>query len=76
MIPSKRKTDMKIHCLTRTCLSLILMLSASLLMAATPNVIIILADDMGSGDVQAYNPDSGIPTPNLDRLGHSVHPLA
>ena len=33
-----------------------------------PNVIIILADDMGYGDVQALNPDSKIPTPNLNRL--------
>ena len=33
-----------------------------------PNVIVILADDMGSGDVQALNPKSTIPTPNLDRL--------
>ena len=33
-----------------------------------PNVIIILADDMGYGDVGALNRDSQIPTPNLDRL--------
>jgi arylsulfatase A len=33
-----------------------------------PNVIVILADDMGYGDVKALNPDSRIPTPNLDRL--------
>lgn len=33
-----------------------------------PNIIFILADDMGYGDVHALNPDSKIPTPNLDRL--------
>ncbi len=33
-----------------------------------PNIIVILADDMGYGDIQALNPDSNIPTPNLDRL--------
>lgn len=33
-----------------------------------PNIIFIMADDMGSGDVQALNPRSSIPTPNLNRL--------
>ena len=33
-----------------------------------PNVVLILADDLGFGDVSSYNPDSRIRTPNLDRL--------
>lgn len=33
-----------------------------------PNVIVILADDMGYGDINANNPESKIPTPNLDKL--------
>lgn len=34
-----------------------------------PNVLLILADDLGYGDVQCYNPERGkIPTPNIDRL--------
>jgi arylsulfatase A-like enzyme len=33
-----------------------------------PNILFILADDMGYGDVGAYNPDAKIPTPNIDRL--------
>ncbi len=36
--------------------------------AEPPNILLILADDMGYGDVHALNPDSKIPTPNLDRL--------
>ena len=33
-----------------------------------PNIVIILADDMGYGDARCYNPKSKIPTPNIDRL--------
>ncbi len=33
-----------------------------------PNIIIILADDLGSGDVQCYNADSKIPTPEMDKI--------
>ncbi len=36
--------------------------------AEQPNIVIILADDLGYGDVHAYNPDSQIPTPHLDQL--------
>ena len=36
--------------------------------ADKPNIIVILADDQGFGDVGANNPQSKIATPNLDRL--------
>jgi arylsulfatase A len=33
-----------------------------------PNIVYILADDMGYGDVSCLNPDAKVSTPNLDRL--------
>lgn len=36
--------------------------------APRPNVVVILADDLGYGDVKALNPDGKIPTPHMDRL--------
>jgi len=33
-----------------------------------PNIVFIMADDMGYGDVGCYNPKSKIPTPRMDRL--------
>lgn len=50
----------------------ILLLTLLLAVPATarehPDVVLILADDLGWGDVGAYDPDSLIDTPHLDRL--------
>ena len=43
-------------------------IAAASVYADTPNIIFIMADDLGYGDVGCYNPGSKIPTPNMDRL--------
>jgi len=36
--------------------------------AQKPNILLILADDLGYGDVGCYNSQSKLPTPRIDRL--------
>ncbi len=36
-----------------------------------PNIVYILADDMGIGDIRSYNPNSPVNTPNLDRIANA-----
>jgi arylsulfatase A-like enzyme len=43
----------------------------SVALAAPPNVVVILADDVGWGDLRANNPASLVPTPNLDLLAQN-----
>lgn len=47
------------------------LLTATAVKAQSPNVIFILADDLGYGDISAFNPESKIHTPNIDNLTHS-----
>jgi arylsulfatase A-like enzyme len=36
--------------------------------AERPNILFILADDLGYGDLACYNPEAKVPTPHIDRL--------
>ncbi|MDB4384834.1 arylsulfatase [Opitutaceae bacterium] len=38
------------------------------LAASQPNIIYILADDMGYGDIRSLNDEGGVPTPHMDRI--------
>ncbi len=45
-----------------------LQLSQQVSAAERPHILLILADDLGYGDVGCYNPNAKINTPHLDRL--------
>ena len=49
-------------------LSVLCALGVSASAAAKPNILFILADDLGYGDVGCYNAQSKVPTPHLDQL--------
>lgn len=57
-------------------LALLAPLCNQLSTAGKPNIIVVLGDDLGIGDVSCYNPASKIPTPHFDALatvtGHAV----
>ena len=57
---------------TRSILMFLCVVSAQAALSAEasrrPNVLLILADDLGYGDLQCFNQASEIPTPNLNRF--------
>lgn len=49
-------------------LLMIVSLTSSLYAQSRPNIIFILADDLGYGDVKCFNPEGKISTPHIDQL--------
>ena len=50
------------------CVVGVISVSAATLRNSRPNIILVLTDDQGFGDVSCLNPDAKFQTPNLDRL--------
>lgn len=50
------------------CLFALTVFASTVYAQERPNIVFILADDLGYGDVACYNPESKVPTPNLDKL--------
>ncbi len=59
---------MKIRKRTLSVLSLLAALWLPAAFADSPNVLVILVDDMGYGDAKCYNSESQIETPHINRL--------
>ncbi len=72
ILSTMRKNNQTFVLACLTCVSPVLQVSCSMQHdnkdSQSPNIVIILADDMGYGDISALNPGSRIRTPAIDNL--------
>ncbi|MEX0323120.1 MAG: arylsulfatase [Puniceicoccaceae bacterium] len=62
------RTNKYIQCIIILALFLFLVSFAQGQLKSKPNIVIILADDYGVGDIQSHYPENKVPSPELDRL--------
>lgn len=56
------------YCLASLCTLVLLNTDQSIVAAEKPNILLILADDLGYGDLRCYNSQSKVSTSHIDRL--------
>ena len=64
-----------LNCCMKLLVLLLCLMTSVLIAAEKPNILFILADDLGYGDVGCYNPDSKIPTPNPGSVAEEQPPI-
>lgn len=66
--PRNTTTALGIASVTASCAALAASVSTFPPAVARPNIVYVLADDLGYGDLQCFNPNGKIKTPRADRL--------
>ena len=62
------QSDLKRLILPALFFGLSALMSSAVIAQEAPHIVFIMADDIGFADVQVNNPDSDIPTPNINKL--------
>jgi len=68
-MPVSYRNTVKTLCASAVLLFIATTFAQAQVTAEKPNIIYILSDDLGYGDVKYFNPEGKIATPNIDKLG-------